>query len=484
MNEVVQYLDNLVTTINPGLDMPVPERHPCQKQKSEIRDDQQDYIDLINKLQRHTRCSPGYCLRIDKEGRQFCRFKYPKKIVEKTFVRDDGHGQPELVTARNDLYINPHSRLQLQGWRANVDLKPILSIHAALQYISKYASKAEPRSAAFSDILNQILNESQPEDPLLTSVQKLLLHSVAEWDISAQETCHILLGTPLYHSSRQFVILNLSNEIPRWIRGTGESEKSPDSGRTEKSPLVAYWDRPTELEEFSLFQLYLTHRLVKNRWKECQKENIVRIFLRPSPLREGPQWEDFCHIKVLLHVCHRDLQQLTENETIAWSTLYNNHLEEINTDPIDLLGQPIGNAENEIVVEEEEQLIEDDEEDEFRFDWMFLAEMGLNPSFNCSSDLGSRDMDRNHDWINDPRQRYNDTDLRDIDTFISSDSRISTEEENLTVDYQTLNDNQKKVFNRIESHYHDVLVEHQVEPLRIIVMETAGTGKTYLIEAI
>ncbi|GET60560.1 ATP-dependent DNA helicase PIF1-like [Rhizophagus irregularis DAOM 181602=DAOM 197198] len=93
-------------------------------------------------------------------------------------------------------------------------------------------------------------------------------------------------------------------------------------------------------------------------------------------------------------------------------------------------------------------------------------------------------MDRNHDWINDPRQHYNDTDLRDIDTFISSDSRISTKEENLTVDYQTLNNNQKKVFNRIESHYHDVLVWHQVEPLRIIVMGTAGTGKTYLIKAI
>ncbi|PKY47869.1 hypothetical protein RhiirA4_463251 [Rhizophagus irregularis] len=34
--------------------------------------------------------------------------------------------KPELLTARNDSYINPHNRLQLQGWRANVDLKPIL----------------------------------------------------------------------------------------------------------------------------------------------------------------------------------------------------------------------------------------------------------------------------------------------------------------------------------------------------------------------
>jgi hypothetical protein len=42
--------------------------------------------------------------------------------------------------------------LQLQGWRANIDLKPILSTHVSLQYISKYASKSEPQSAAFSEI--------------------------------------------------------------------------------------------------------------------------------------------------------------------------------------------------------------------------------------------------------------------------------------------------------------------------------------------
>ena len=109
MNEVVQYLDNLITTINPGLDMPVPERHPCRKKKNELRDEEQDYIDLINKLQRHTRCSPAYCLRINREGKQVCRFKYPKEINRQTLVRDDEQGQPELITARNDPYVNPHS---------------------------------------------------------------------------------------------------------------------------------------------------------------------------------------------------------------------------------------------------------------------------------------------------------------------------------------------------------------------------------------
>jgi len=44
-----------------------------------------------------------------------------------------------------------------------------------LQYIAKYASKAKSWSIAFSEILNQILSDSKPDNPILTPVQKLLL---------------------------------------------------------------------------------------------------------------------------------------------------------------------------------------------------------------------------------------------------------------------------------------------------------------------
>ena len=44
MNVVVQYLDSLVTMINPGIDAPVPDLHPCQKRSEELHDDLQDYV--------------------------------------------------------------------------------------------------------------------------------------------------------------------------------------------------------------------------------------------------------------------------------------------------------------------------------------------------------------------------------------------------------------------------------------------------------
>ncbi len=115
MNNVMQYLDLLSTTINPGFDAFVPNLHPCQKRSEDLRDDKQDYIKLVNKLQRHTWCNSSYCLRVDNHtGQQKCRFGYPKDLTENTYLHDDNR-QPKLITVRNNLYINPHDRLQLQG---------------------------------------------------------------------------------------------------------------------------------------------------------------------------------------------------------------------------------------------------------------------------------------------------------------------------------------------------------------------------------
>ena len=72
MNNVIQYIDSLVTTINPDINAPIPRRHPCQKNSAEIVDDTQDYVELINKLQHHTRCSPSYCLQTKRNGQTLC----------------------------------------------------------------------------------------------------------------------------------------------------------------------------------------------------------------------------------------------------------------------------------------------------------------------------------------------------------------------------------------------------------------------------
>ena len=111
MQNVLNYMDSLITTINPDVNASMPNKHPCQKYIECCDDSLQDYIELVNKLQRHTWCSTSYYLRVDKKtGQQFCRFGFPKDLREQTIIQENDCGQPELLTARNDPYINSHSR--------------------------------------------------------------------------------------------------------------------------------------------------------------------------------------------------------------------------------------------------------------------------------------------------------------------------------------------------------------------------------------
>ena len=95
-------------------------------------------------------------------------------------------------------------------------------------------------------------------------------------------------------------------------------------------------------------------------------------------------------------------------------------------------------------------------------------------------------MDRNHDWINDTQQWYSSDDIEKAYNFINEASidTIDNLEKDESVDYENLNEKQKIIFNRIESHYNSILTGNLVELLRIIIISTAGTGKSYLIRAI
>lgn len=72
-------------------------------------------------------------------------------------------------------------------------------------------------------------------------------------------------------------------------------------------------------------------------------------------------------MKALLHVRYRSLQELNENN-IPWSALYSYHLDTVNADPNDMLGNPIDNEEEFSDEESQDEQIEDDKVEEFRYD--------------------------------------------------------------------------------------------------------------------
>ena len=145
-DKICQYVDWLLCTCNPespdnGLWMK-PSVHPCQKYYVNIQDSESDYVDLLNMVQRHTRCSTSYCLRRKQnEIEPKCRFNFPLQQCDKTSLqfqkintRDNtSKYKVEIITKRNDTRVNNHQRLQLQGWRANCDIQVVVDYHALIK---------------------------------------------------------------------------------------------------------------------------------------------------------------------------------------------------------------------------------------------------------------------------------------------------------------------------------------------------------------
>ena len=320
--ELIRYIDKTVTTINPAVlldgsnvsDAPLPKTcpHVCNQSYTAVDDHHRDLCDLVATCQRHTRCSAAYCLRT-KHGVQQCRFGYPKQLQPQTaIVRDqDNNQEPVLVTARNDGLINSHNPVQLSAWRANVDMQYCVSKRKVIEYITKYATKCEPRSQTMKEVYSNIVRTLKDDSSALKVVQKLLINSVGERDFSAQETCHLLLQLPLVKSTRDYIILSLD--------GSRQVEEQPNQGDTTSratapSILDHYICRPANqvFEGMTLLSFAQDYSMPKELGTPPKHHKMKVVGVRPycSPDPDGPKYEQYCRQKLMLHVPFRHVDHL------------------------------------------------------------------------------------------------------------------------------------------------------------------------------
>ena len=107
-----------------------------------------DYVDLLNSVQRHTTCSSKYCLRQNYQSDLECRFLFLFESTSDTRLEFESINtrsgetryKATVVTKRNDPRLNRHQRLQLQGWRANCDIQIVTDYYACVEYLVKYTS--------------------------------------------------------------------------------------------------------------------------------------------------------------------------------------------------------------------------------------------------------------------------------------------------------------------------------------------------------
>ena len=137
------------------------------------------------------------------------------------------HNKVKVVTKRNDNCLNNHQRLQLQGWRANCDIQVIIDYHSCLEYIAKYASKAEKISSVAKEAFTSVLCESSNQNNGKSTLRKLVMKAVGQRDMSIQEVMHHILSIKLVSSSFQVIATSLDGSRKVQLTADGSLNTEP-----------------------------------------------------------------------------------------------------------------------------------------------------------------------------------------------------------------------------------------------------------------
>ena len=122
---------------------------------------------------------------------------WPLNLQGSRLKKDLEIGEKIFEPFRNNDRVKSYNHYILQLWRENIDWKPIMSKHAVIKYIVKYAAKAKISSETYYQMLFGLANVEKSNDLASKAYRWILTETLIERDIGAQETSHMLLELPL-----------------------------------------------------------------------------------------------------------------------------------------------------------------------------------------------------------------------------------------------------------------------------------------------
>lgn len=404
VQEFLDFWSTRVSTINPGEHIPPHPKHPSAHSSQEITFHFKDLAQLLNRVQRHTKCT-AYCLRRPKgsppDTPLVCRFKFPKELGTDLRLVVNPNGNKQLITPRNDTHLNSYNPVTALGWRANSDISPCTDPRAVATYISKYASKSEKPSSNFGEIMQAISTRLEQETSSRIVFQKMLSRIVTERDYSAQEVCHQLFGRHMMAASREFGTLCLLERRQRRLRQRQEDE-GLEQGVEEQDWHDAYFARQPEHENISLYEWFQFYR--KRGRSATRRKHAKIIILWPLYYPSDPQSEDhqhWCRAKLLLHHPHRHPSEL-KHDGESWLDAFARCVEDHPEGHQDTLPvRPVRQRQDGNDSDGDSEFSEGEEANDHELDdWQVLA--GMGPQFDedgwSGPMLGARDIDISHDW--------------------------------------------------------------------------------------
>ena len=143
-----------------------------------------------------------------------------------------------LKFLRNHRTLVHHVPELLIIWGANVEGRPVQSYAQVTRYLLKYMMKGEPSSPSFSAISKAVVESVRDEEPVRKAIQKIIMKTVGEHDLTKQECHHILNGFEFVELSRKFISVNIMGTQ----RVCTSSSNINKGHATEENWATLYWN--------------------------------------------------------------------------------------------------------------------------------------------------------------------------------------------------------------------------------------------------
>ena len=171
--------------------------------------------------QDHVRCSQNITrpenIPID------CRFSFPKPLQTKSHVKiEECRSQHDglhcykvfMVSKRNDSWLNSSMHVMTEIWGANMDWQLILDSGMVIEYMTKYVTKSDfSISSSCNRFMKRLYTQTVESEgrSVHTFLCRAMSKMLGERTMSKQEKCHLVLGSPIVHSTHKMINVDLDN---------------------------------------------------------------------------------------------------------------------------------------------------------------------------------------------------------------------------------------------------------------------------------
>lgn len=391
-----------------------------------------------------------------------CRFGFPKQLLASAQVVPSIDGKFfRFEPARADAMIQQYNASLILAWLANMDISPCTSSRQVIEYVAKEAPALQSAARAGDSAQLQHAAAESLTDP----AHRILARVVGGRYWTYQEICHVLLSLPLQVSTRRIVFFDCR---PQAVDPPVAS-----------SLLARYLRRDQQLSEKDTLLQWLSKGSA-----QYNESSTLRPLICFDPVYEknGPDHEEYCRVKMLLNHSFRHISQLQtfNGQRLTWTQALD-YCSQLHVHPADDGYQTshAGDVGPQSQADAATSLAASDDGQMF-VEWCSEFQ---NTMTSRNTQIGYRDPDQSHDWSTHVKQVPG---LRDDfwDHHKTLDPSILSIRNMTQAHSDSLNREQKAIYDCLLDHYHDHLRGSEPSQLLLQVDGEAGTGKSYLIAMI